>query len=187
MKKPYKKRRFIVFQKIQSLFALYIVISISLVSIFLCYELLCSFFTSFGFSLPRNELFTYLENPLFVRTAVLLIWTFICYNLSVFLTTNKIIGPLVYFYRILDSLIKGDYTVKAKFKNRDYYYKDIEQQLNELIETLAQKKEEKNKLLLDTEKKLFELGYDLTTKNLPDRTIDLLVKAKENIEECKKL
>ena len=103
------------------------------------------------------------------------------------MTTNKIIGPLVYFYRTLDSLIKGDYTVKAKFKNRDYYYKDIEQQLNELIDTLAQKKEEKKQLLLDTEKKLFELADYLKTKNLPDGTINLLVKAKENIEKCKEL
>lgn len=182
------KRKLFVNKKLQALFSLYIALGFILATIFFAYELIKTYFSFWGFNTQNIKFLGFLNDPTVVRILILTIFTAVWYGISIVLTTNKFVGPLVRLNQILNKMKEGDFNISFKFRRSDKEYKHTEKILNELLAVLNENKTKRNKLLKDCETDLLHLSNKLKfDEEQQNNVLQILSDLKHSINECKKL
>lgn len=187
-KKKKFKRKLFVNKKLQILFSLYLMLGFIMATLFFSYEFIKTYFSFWGLEFQDHRILTFLNNPHLVHILLFIIFIALWYGISIVLTTNKFVGPLIRLNNILDDIKNGRVDFTFKFRKTDHIYKKTEQKLNEVLVALNEKKTKRNKLLAECENNLLHIskklgGYQEKHQEL----IDTLTEIKHSIDECKKL
>jgi HAMP domain-containing protein len=125
------KRKIFVSQRIQGLFALYAVLSALIVLFFIGAEFFLSMTELLGVEVTSNP-FAFMQTSVVQKAVLLVGWGVLCYSIAVVFEQNKMAGPLVNFHRSLRSVQAGDYAVRIKLRDKDYF-KELAAQINAFV------------------------------------------------------
>jgi len=125
------KRKVFVSQRIQALFALYLILSFVLVIFFVGAEFFLSISDLLGIEVTENR-FAFLQTSVVQKAVLLVGWGLLCYATAVLIEQNKMAGPLVNFKRTLKNILAGDYTARIRLREKDYF-KELASGINDVV------------------------------------------------------
>ena len=186
-KKPLTKRRnYFVNKRVQGLYALFIIMSVGIISLLVSMEILRTFYGSFG-QMDNESFFTGVNIYfIFKVLALLVLGSLLIGGLSLF-ASHRIAGPIFRLNKSLKQLAKGHYDERLSFRKHDYF-QEIAENFNTMAESFEQKIIDESKLVSKMEHKVEDIVEQMAlTDYNKDQTMIALQELKELIEHCQEI
>lgn len=173
---PKIRRKFFVSKRLQGFFALYISLTIVVMSLFLGMEFLRSYFAVFGWQIGGGEgvkiplvsegspfaaPFAEIDVMSLIKVVLLLLWGALCVGISYVLAANKFSGPLIRLNINLRKIAAGDFTLQTRFRARDEAFHSVAEGLNLVMASFQRVIKGDLTLLDDIEQKLNLISREL--------------------------
>lgn len=181
---PKVRRKFFVSKRLQGFFALYLSMTIVVMSLFLGMEFLRSYFAVFGFQMgeggggtvkipfvsessPFAEPLSEIDVISLIKVVLLLLWGALCVGISYILAANKFSGPIYRINMTLRKVAAGDYTIRTRFRARDEAFHEVAENFNLMMDNIHNNVKKDLDLLGQLEGKLQSLPEEAKREIAP--------------------
>ncbi len=181
-----KRRNYFVNKRVQGLYALFIIMSVGIISLLVSMEILRTFYGSFG-QMDNESFFTGVNIYfIFKVLALLVLGSLLIGGLSLF-ASHRIAGPIFRLNKSLKQLAKGHYDERLSFRKHDYF-QEIAENFNSMAESFEKKIIDESKLVSQMEHKVEDIVEQMAlTDYNKDQTMIALQELKELIEHCQEI
>lgn len=194
---PKIRRKFFVSKRLQGFFALYLSLTIVVMSLFLGMEFLRSYFAVFGWQLggggslkiplvsegsPFAAPFAEIDVLSLIKVVLLLLWGALCVGISYVLAANKFSGPLVRLNINLRKMASGDYTLRTRFRSRDEAFHSIADGFNMLMDGVQKRIEKDLNILNQFEQKLSVISREVPSGSAAQKAAQEMSAAVQNLK-----
>ncbi|MDX9703230.1 MAG: hypothetical protein RBU23_09320 [Candidatus Auribacterota bacterium] len=186
-KKPLIKRRnYFVNKRVQGLYALFIIMSVGIISLLVSMEILRTFYGSFG-QMDNESFFTGVNIYfIFKVLALLVLGSLLIGGLSLF-ASHRIAGPIFRLNKSLKQLAKGHYDERLSFRKHDYF-QEIADNFNTMAESFEKRIIDESKLISEMDHKVEDIVEQMELNDYnKDQTMIALQELKELIEHCQQI
>lgn len=173
---PKVRRKFFVSKRLQGFFALYLALTIVVMSLFLGMEFLRSYFAVFGFqmgegggsvSIPFISETSPFAEPLgeidvvsLIKVALLVLWGALCVGISYILAANKFTGPIYRLNMTMKKVAAGDFSIRVRFRARDEAFHEVAANFNLMMDAVHNNVKKDISVINDLEEKLEAIPKD---------------------------
>lgn len=194
---PKIRRKFFISKRLQGFFALYISLTIVVMSLFLGMEFLRSYFAVFGWQLgggpglkiplisegsPFAAPFAEIDVLSIIKVILLLLWGALCVGISYVLAANKFGGPLIRLNMNLRKMAAGDYTLRTRFRARDEAFHGIADGFNQLMDGIEKRTRRDLEFLSQLKQTLDQISRDLPPGAPSQKSMQTLAAQVENLK-----
>lgn len=181
-KRTYKRRNYFVNKQVQGIYALFIIISVSIVSLLVSMEILRSFYNAFGSG--DNTFFAQIDTFFIVKVLLLLILGSLMIGVLALFASHRIAGPIFRLNASMKKLARGQFNERVTFRKNDYF-QEVASNFNSLAQTLETRIVDERKIITEVETKIEDIIQQMELTEF-DREAALisLEEMKNLIEEC---
>ncbi len=150
-KKPFKRRNYFINKQVQGIYALFIIMSVGIISLLVSMEILRTFYNSFGAAGNTSAFFSNIDFPFILKvSALLVLGSLVIGGLSLF-ASHRIAGPIFRLNKSLKNLASGHFDERITFRKQDYFH-EVAENFNHMADFIEKR--------LDNESKIvFEMGH----------------------------
>ncbi|MCD6459837.1 hypothetical protein J7L67_04125, partial [bacterium] len=185
-KKKFKRRNYFINKQVQGIYALFIIMSVGIISLLVSMEILRSFYNSFG-SLGNESFFNSVNIYFIIKVLILLVMgSILIGGLSLF-ASHKIAGPIFRLNSSLKNLAKGKYEERIKFRKNDYF-QEIADNFNRMAESVEQRVTQESKVISQMDTKVDDIVEQMTLTDYDKQAAMVnLQELKELVERCQQM
>ncbi|RJP61685.1 MAG: HAMP domain-containing protein [Candidatus Auribacter fodinae] len=180
-----KRRNYFINKQVQGIYALFIIMSVSIISLLVSMEILRSFYKTFG-DVGEQSFFNHIDMVFVIKVLLLLILgSLLIGGLSLF-ASHRIAGPIFRLNSSLKKLTKGELKERVSFRKNDYF-QEVAANFNSLAEALETKVVNEQEKIAEMEHKVDDIVKQLELVDFDrETTLVSLEELKRLIEECQR-
>ena len=184
--KKFKRRNYFVNKQVQGIYALFIIMSVGVISLLVSMEILRSFYNSFG-ALGDESFYNSVNIYFIIKVLILLVLgSILIGGLSLF-ASHKIAGPIFRLNSSLKNLAKGKYEERLKFRKNDYF-QEVADNFNRMAESVENRVVEESKVISEMDSKVDDIVEQMTLTDYDKQaTMVSLQELKQLVDKCQQM
>ncbi len=179
----HKRRNYFINKQVQGIYALFLIMSVGIISLLVSMEILRSFYHSFGGG-NGESFFANINTFFMIKVVVLLLLGSLLIGALSLFASHRIAGPIFRLNKSLKNITKGNYDERLSFRKNDYF-QEIAKNFNDMADSFEHKLTTENNAIDKMSSKLDDI---LEQMNLTDfdreATLLSLEELKNLIEKC---
>jgi len=184
--KKFKRRNYFVNKQVQGIYALFIIMSVGVISLLVSMEILRSFYNSFG-ALGDESFYNSVNIYFIIKVLILLVLgSILIGGLSLF-ASHKIAGPIFRLNSSLKNLAKGKYEERLKFRKNDYF-QEVADNFNRMAESVEKRVVEESKVISEMDSKVDDIVEQMALTDYDKQATMLsLQELKQLVDRCQQM
>ena len=184
--KKFKRRNYFVNKQVQGIYALFIIMSVGVISLLVSMEILRSFYNSFG-ALGDESFYNSVNIYFIIKVLILLVLgSILIGGLSLF-ASHKIAGPIFRLNSSLKNLAKGKYEERLKFRKNDYF-QEVADNFNRMAESVENRVVEESKVISEMDSKVDDIVEQMALTDYDKQaTMVSLQELKQLVDKCQQM
>ncbi|MCB1196456.1 HAMP domain-containing protein [bacterium] len=178
--KTQRRKNYFINKQVQGIYALIIIVSVSIISLLVGMEILRSFYGTFGIE-GEGGFLSNLDVWFVVKVVSLLVIGSLCIGgLSLF-TSHRIAGPIFRLNTSLKRVARGNLSERVAFRKNDFFH-DVAANFNSMVESFEKKVTEETKIVDEMNKQVDDIVSRMNLAQLDrNATIESLEQLKQMI------
>ncbi len=182
----HKRRNYFINKQVQGVYALFLIMSVGIISLLVSMEILRSFYHSFG-GVNGESFLANIDLFFVIKVVVLLsLGSLVIGGLSLF-ASHRIAGPIFRLNKSLKNITKGNYDERLSFRKNDYF-QEIAKNFNDMADSFENKLSTENKSIHKMSNKLDDIVEQMSLSDFDrESTLLSLEELKMMIEKCQQV
>jgi|GEM_PF-1491864 len=165
-RKNFKRRNYFVNKQVQGIYALFIIMSVGIISLLVSMEILRTFYNSFGATGNTSAFFSNIDFSFILKVSSLMILgSLVIGGLSLF-ASHRIAGPIFRLNKSLKKFATGHFGERIQFRKQDYF-QEVAENFNTMAESIEKRIDNESKIVSEMGHKVDDIvdqmaltGYD---------------------------
>lgn len=185
-KTTHKRRNYFINKQVQGVYALFLIMSVGIISLLVSMEILRSFYHSFG-GVSGESFFSNIDLFFVIKVVILLsLGSLVIGGLSLF-ASHRIAGPIFRLNKSLKNITKGNYDERLSFRKNDYF-QEIAKNFNDMADSFENKLSTENSAIHKMSNKLDDIVEQMSLSDFDrESTLLSLEELKTLIEKCQQV
>lgn len=181
-----KRRNYFINKQVQGIYALFIIMSVAIISLLVSMEIMRSFYHSFG-QMGKESFLANVDMLFIIKVfALLVLGSLLIGGLSLF-ASHRIAGPIFRLNTSLKKMAKGNFGERLSFRKHDYF-QEVASNFNSMAQSLEERAQSEGKVISEMSNKVDEIVEQMALSEF-DRNgaIIALQELKTIIDKCQKM
>ncbi len=185
-KRTKKRRNYFINKQVQGIYALFLILSVTIISLLVGMEILRSFYYSFA-DMGKESFFANLDFLFVIKVlSLLILGSLLIGALSVF-ASHRIAGPIFRLNSSLKKMAKGSFDERITFRKNDYF-QEIAANFNDMAQTLEERVKAEGKMISEMSNKVDEIVEQMDISDFDrESTMLSLQELKNIIDKCQQM